>query len=156
LKVLGAGRDEHALAAEDRGNEVRERLARAGTGFGEQHALVGEGARDGERHVDLARARLEIGHRLGERAVRRGRRGDGERKVARRARPAARYSGYRGNFRHSVWTSARTMPSAPSSSGVLSARAIRSPIMSISFSPIPRVVTAGVPMRTPLATIGGF
>ena len=28
--------------------------------------------------------------------------------------------------------------------------------MSISFSAMPRVVMAGVPMRTPLATIGGF
>ncbi len=36
LQVLRAGGDEHALAAEDRGNEVRERLAGAGPGLREQ------------------------------------------------------------------------------------------------------------------------
>ena len=71
LEVLGAGRDEHALAAENRRDEVRERLARAGPRFGEQHAAVFERARDRGRHFDLARARLEVGHRPGQRAVRR-------------------------------------------------------------------------------------
>ena len=45
LQVLGAGRDEHALAAEDRRHEIGERLAGAGARFGEQHAAVGEDAR---------------------------------------------------------------------------------------------------------------
>ena len=48
------------------------------------------------------------------------------------------------------------MPSARSSSGAASTRAISSPITSISGSRMPRVVTAGVPTRMPLATIGGF
>ena len=46
LKVLGAGRDQHPLAAEDGGDEIRERLAGAGAGFGEQDAAVLERARD--------------------------------------------------------------------------------------------------------------
>ena len=46
LEVLGAGRDQHPLAAEDGGDEIRERLAGAGAGFGEQDAAVLERARD--------------------------------------------------------------------------------------------------------------
>ena len=61
LEVLRAGRDEHALAAEDRGHEVGERLAGAGAGFGEQDAAVGEDVGDGRRHLELAGARLEAG-----------------------------------------------------------------------------------------------
>ena len=69
LEVLRAGGDEHALAAENRGHEIRERLAGAGAGFGEQDAAVLEDARDGRGHLDLAGARLEIGHGEGKRAA---------------------------------------------------------------------------------------
>ena len=69
LKVLRAGRDEHALAAQDRGDEVRERLARSGAGFGEQHRPAFERARDRLRHRDLAVARLESGNRARQRST---------------------------------------------------------------------------------------
>jgi hypothetical protein len=46
--------------------------------------------------------------------------------------------------------------SASSSSRASSARPIRSATDSISGSRSPRVVTAGVPIRSPLATIGGL
>ena len=123
LQVLGAGGDQHALAAENRGHEVGERLAGAGAGLGEEDAAVLEHARHGGRHLDLAGARLEVGHRAGERPAGREDRGDAPRLVV-----PAYASGYSGNFRHSLSTSARTMPSARSSSGVCSARANSSPM----------------------------
>src|SRR5262249_17325130 len=141
LKVLRAGRDQHAFAVEDCRHQIGERLARAGARFGHQHAAAPEHARDGGGHRRLSGARLEVGQRPRQRAVRTE---DGG------------YSGYSGNFRHRVSTSARTMPSARSSPGACSARAMRSAIASISASRMPRVVTAGVPIRIPLATIGGF
>ena len=42
LEVLGAGRDQHPLAAEDGGHEVGERLAGAGARLGQQDAAVVE------------------------------------------------------------------------------------------------------------------
>ena len=60
---------EHALAAEDGGDEIGERLAGAGARFGEQDAAVLEHARDGRGHVRLAGARLEVGQRARQRAV---------------------------------------------------------------------------------------
>ena len=38
LQVLGAGGHQHALAAEDGGDEIGERLAGASAGFGKQHS----------------------------------------------------------------------------------------------------------------------
>ena len=72
LQVLGAGRDEHALAAEDRRHQIGERLAGAGAGLGEQRRRRSASTvRDGLGHLELAGARLE----------------------ARRARPASGPSG---------------------------------------------------------------
>ena len=110
LEVLRAGRDEDALAAEDGGDEIGERLAGAGAGFGEQHAAVLERAGDRVGHLDAGRrAALEVGQRLRQRA------GVGDRR-RREARSAVdlrdvrgQASGYSGNFRHSVSTSAFTM-----------------------------------------------
>ncbi len=148
LEIFRAGRDQHTLAAENRGDEIRERLPCAGAGFRQQHAAFVEHLRDGSRHRPLAAARFEVGNGAGERTVGREDRVDlvGQ----------TDYAGYSGNFWHRASTSARTMPSARSSSGVFKARVMNSAIVFISAAFMPRVVTAGVPMRTPLATIGGF
>ena len=69
LEVLGAGRDQHALAAEDRGHEVGERLAGAGAGLGEQDAAVGEDVGDGRGHLELRGARLEAVERERQRSA---------------------------------------------------------------------------------------
>ena len=55
LKILRAGGDEHALAAENGGHEIGERLARARAGFDEQHAAMLE--RAGHRFGHLRAAR---------------------------------------------------------------------------------------------------
>ncbi len=67
LKILGAGGHQRALPAEDRGDEVREGLARAGTGFGEQRAAALDDAAHGRGHLPLPVARLEAGERLRQR-----------------------------------------------------------------------------------------
>src|SRR6185295_195842 len=146
---------------ENRGDEVREGLAGAGARLGEHHAAALEDVRDGAGHLDLTGPRLEVRDRARERAVRREdavdapSQGDGSRLVH-CPTPVPLYAGYNGNFRHSASTSARTAARTRSSSADRSARVIRSPITSMSASRIPRVVTAGVPMRMPLATMGGF
>ena len=63
LQILRAGGDQHALPAEDRGDQIRERLARAGAGFGQQRAAAFDDAGHGRRHLPLAVARLEAGQR---------------------------------------------------------------------------------------------
>ena len=68
LQVFRAGRDEHALAAQDRGDQVGERLARAGAGFGQQRAAVVDDRRHGGSHAALPFARLEPRHRARDRA----------------------------------------------------------------------------------------
>ena len=72
LEVLRAGGDEHALAAQDGGHEIRECLAGAGPGLGEQDAAAREDLRHRGGHFDLPGAWLEVRHRT-ERAVRRAR-----------------------------------------------------------------------------------
>ena len=69
LQVLGAGRDDHALAAQDRRHEVGERLAGAGAGLDEEHAAVLERVGDRRGHAALAVARLEGDERLRQRPV---------------------------------------------------------------------------------------
>ena len=69
LEVFRARRDQHALAIQNRGDEIGERLSGPRTRFGEEDAAVLEHTRDGRRHLDLAGARLEVGHRPGERAA---------------------------------------------------------------------------------------
>src|ERR687897_3188338 len=145
LKVLGACGYENALAAEDRRNQIGERFAGAGARFNEQHAAIVQRTRHGIRHVALGGTRLERRQRFGERS-----------RVGEDLGDSVAQAPYSGNIRHSFSTSAFTMPSAASSSGVVSARVMSSPTLSISRSPMPRVVTAGVPIRMPLAVIGGF
>ena len=154
LEVLGAGRDEDAMAAEDRGNQIGERLAGAGARFGEQHAAVGEDARDGRRHLALAVARLEAGSaaRAAAGAKPRADRGVQD------APPdgAATLPGTAGTS----GTAPRLRPNAAERAVVVRRRErARDELARSCPSPasrMPRVVTAGVPMRMPLATIGGF
>jgi len=54
LQILGAGGHQHALPAENRWNQVRQRFAGAGSRFREQDAALFEPARDGGSHRDLA------------------------------------------------------------------------------------------------------
>ena len=67
LKVLRSRRDEDALPAEYRGNQVGECLARAGARFGEQGSSVFDRRGDGGGHPSLSLARLESGQRAGHR-----------------------------------------------------------------------------------------
>ena len=69
LQVLGAGGDHDALAGEQRGDQVGERLAGAGAGLDDQVALIGERRFHGLRHFHLAGAELVVRMPLGERAV---------------------------------------------------------------------------------------
>ena len=117
LKVLGARGDEDALAAQDRRNEIGERLPGAGARFGEEDAALVEHVRDGRRHLELPGARLETGHGASQRAAGRKDRSDGLHPGGDPRRPRGRrglrsYSGYSGNFRHNPSTSTRIIPSA--------------------------------------------
>ena len=69
LEVLGAGGDDDALAGEQRGHQVGQRLAGAGAGFHDEVALVGERRFHGLGHLHLAGPELVVGMPLGERAV---------------------------------------------------------------------------------------
>lgn len=60
LQGLGGGRQQHALAAQQRRHEIRESLAHAGAGLDHQHAAVLDGAGDGQRHFGLPRALAEL------------------------------------------------------------------------------------------------
>src|SRR5207253_5980237 len=104
LQVLRAGGNEDTLPAEDRRDEIGERLAGPGARFGEEGFLAGKRAGDGVRHEQLAGPRLEAAEGPGDRTV------EGERRGDRRAQ--LRWSGYSGNFRHRASTSARTAVSA--------------------------------------------
>ena len=76
LEVFRARRDERALTAQDRRDEIRERFASARTGFSEEHATLFEDVRDGLRHRRLTAARLVAGQRACEGAIRREHAGD--------------------------------------------------------------------------------
>ena len=149
LQVLRAGGDQHALAAENGGNQVGERLAGAGARFREQDAAVFESS-----------ARRPRPSRPGRRAARSR---DRSRPARRRARTRRRPRPFRPAFRVQRELPAQRFDFRPDRRRArgrrpasASAREISSPMMSISGSRIPRVVTAGVPTRMPLATIGGF
>ena len=120
LEVLRARGDQRALAAEDCRHEIRERFARARPRFREQHAAMLDGVGHGAGHGALPGARLELIDRFHERPIVR------ERRVDRALQ--ARRSGYSGNFRHSVSTSALTVARTLSSSGAARTRAMNSAI----------------------------
>jgi hypothetical protein len=69
LEVLGAGRDDDPLPAQDGRDEVGERLACAGASLDEQDPAVLEGVGDGAGHAPLAVARLEGDERPRQRPV---------------------------------------------------------------------------------------
>jgi hypothetical protein len=69
LEVLGAGRDEHALAVQDRRDEVGERLSRCRCRPPRGGCRPREHPCDGRRHLDLPGTRLEVGHGAGQRAA---------------------------------------------------------------------------------------
>ena len=159
LKVLRAGGDQDPLPAEDRGNQIRERLAGAGAGFGEQDARRFRGpgrrrlpSRPGRRAARKPAMRARAGRRR-QRCRRCGRSG---RRPSWPARPSGLPVRIQRELPAQPLDFGADHSRAPSSSGVFRARAISSPIVSMSASRMPRVVTAGVPTRMPLATIGGF
>ena len=69
LEILRARGDQHALAAQNRGNQIGEGLAGPGAGFGEQHAAVLEPPRDGVGHFELPGAGLKVGNRARQHAA---------------------------------------------------------------------------------------
>ena len=69
LQRLGAGGDDHLAAVQERGDEIRERLAGAGAGLGDQRAAPGDGRRDGIGHRELLRTEAEAGERPGQEAA---------------------------------------------------------------------------------------
>ena len=69
LQCLGPRGDDHLAAVQQRGGEVRERLAGAGAGLGDELAARGDGAADGLRHRELLRTEAEAGERPRERAA---------------------------------------------------------------------------------------
>jgi hypothetical protein len=58
LEVFRAGGHQHAMAAQNRGDEIRQRLARAGARFGEQGSAVLDDLRNRLRHAPLPFPRL--------------------------------------------------------------------------------------------------
>src|SRR5690349_14840951 len=60
LKILRAGGYEDALAAENRGDQIREGFPRAGTGFSDQRAATLDDVRTGGGHGALPLARLVV------------------------------------------------------------------------------------------------
>ena len=69
LEILGAGGDQHAMAAQDRRDQIRERLSRAGSRFGQQRPAGFDDRRDRLGHAPLAVARLVAVEDAGERAA---------------------------------------------------------------------------------------
>src|SRR5262249_26317775 len=107
-------------------------------------------------HRALALARLEALDRPRERSLVAEDRADVADERSRRLVLLRHRVAYNGNRFASASTSFRTACATSWSSGAARTRAMNPAMASISASPSPRVVTAGVPMRIPLAVIGGF
>ena len=69
LQRAGAGRDDGLQSRQQRRNQIRERLAGAGAGLGQQHVAVFDGFGDRHRQLLLRRARREAGNFHGEHAA---------------------------------------------------------------------------------------
>ncbi len=84
LEVLRAGRDEHAPPAQQRRNQIGERLAGSGPGLDEQDGFRLDGVGDRVGHLALGGTRLEARHRSTKRTVRREGRSHARRQCLRR------------------------------------------------------------------------
>ena len=60
LQILGAGGNHHALAGENRRDQIRQRLAGAGAGFDNQVLLFGQRGFDGFGHGELPGAKFVV------------------------------------------------------------------------------------------------
>ena len=69
LQGLGAGRDDHTLARQQRWHQIREGFAGAGAGFGDQGVAIGNRFFDGFSHRLLGFARGKVGDIAREGAV---------------------------------------------------------------------------------------
>ncbi len=69
LQILGAGRDDHALAGANDWHQIGERLSCARTGFHDQVPLFFKCLLDGLRHLQLAAPEFIGGMRAGEHAA---------------------------------------------------------------------------------------
>ena len=65
LEIFRAGGDDDALAGEDRGDEIGERLAGSRAGFDDQVAFIAKRGFDGFGHFELAGAEFIVGVPLG-------------------------------------------------------------------------------------------
>ena len=69
LQRLGAGGHDHLAAVQERRHEIREGLAGAGAGLGDQCAAARDRVRDGVGHRELLRAKAKAGQRAGQEAA---------------------------------------------------------------------------------------
>ena len=69
LKILGAGGNDHALAGENRGDQIGERFSGARAGLDDQVLLVGERALDRFGHLELPVAEFVVGVPLREQTL---------------------------------------------------------------------------------------
>ena len=69
LQRLGAGGHDDLAAVEQRRHEVREGLAGAGSGLGDERRVRGDGLRDRLGHRQLLRTEAEAGERAGQQAA---------------------------------------------------------------------------------------
>ncbi len=67
LQVFGAGGNNHLAAVQQRGHQVSESFASAGTRLSHQHGVVLNGRRHGQRHGLLRGTRTKTVHALGQR-----------------------------------------------------------------------------------------
>ena len=122
------------LPAEDRGNEIGERLAGAGAGFGEQHAAVREDVGDGLGHLALRRRAPRS-----RRAPRASGPSAAKTRVDRRVGSVSRAFGIQRELpAQRLDFGLHRRRARASSSGAASARAMSSAIASISGSRMPR------------------
>ena len=66
LQRLGARGHDHLAAVQERGHEIRERLAGAGAGLGDQCAAAHDRVGDGMRHRELLRSKPKAGEGAGQ------------------------------------------------------------------------------------------
>ena len=113
-------------------------------------------SRDRRGHLELRRPRLEAVERARQRAAGREDGVDGGLQRGRLGPSRSRFGVQRELPAQRLDFGPHATDTAPRRPGDASTRAMNSPMRSISGSRMPRLVIAGVPMRMPLATMGGF